>query len=112
MARKFFKRARVPEQPTATAASAPYSSCSSCPSWLSGFDFAFIYRTARSLGEKIKDIADRRGADPVHLRVPAALAGNCHEMLVVLQPDKSGFSWSVSVQGKARLAVNGRSPLQ
>jgi len=27
--------------------------------------------------------------------------------LVVLQPDKLGFSWSVSVQGKARLAVNG-----
>ena len=32
--------------------------------------------------------------------------------LVALQPDNCGFSWSVSVQGKARLAVNGRSPLQ
>ena len=31
---------------------------------------------------------------------------------VVLQPDNYGFSWSVSVQGKARLAVNGQSPLQ
>jgi cell division protein FtsQ len=31
---------------------------------------------------------------------------------VVLQPDNDGYSWSVSVQGQARLAVNGLSPLQ
>ena len=32
--------------------------------------------------------------------------------LVLLQGDIVGFSWFVSVQGKARLAANGRSPLQ
>ncbi|HHH47516.1 MAG TPA: tRNA dihydrouridine synthase DusB [Gammaproteobacteria bacterium] len=32
--------------------------------------------------------------------------------VVLRQGDKSGFSWSVSVQGKALLAANGRFPLQ
>jgi len=32
--------------------------------------------------------------------------------LVVRQPNNYGFSWPVNVQGKARLAVNGHSPLQ
>ena len=31
---------------------------------------------------------------------------------VLFQCDITGFSWSVSVQGKARLAANGHSPLQ
>ena len=33
-------------------------------------------------------------------------------LLVRCQGYKLGFSWSVSVQGKARLAANGRRPLQ
>ena len=32
--------------------------------------------------------------------------------LVLYQGDNLGFSWSVSVHGKAHLAANGRSPLQ
>jgi len=37
---------------------------------------------------------------------------SCGASMVVLQSDKYGFSWFVRVQGKARPAVNGRSPLQ
>jgi hypothetical protein len=33
-------------------------------------------------------------------------------VLVLLQDDIAVFSWSVSVQGKARLAGNGHSPFQ
>jgi hypothetical protein len=33
-------------------------------------------------------------------------------ILVLYQGDKLGFSWSVSIHGKARLVANGRSPLQ
>ncbi len=33
-------------------------------------------------------------------------------LLVLYQPDNDGYSWSVNVQGKARLAANGLSPLQ
>jgi len=33
-------------------------------------------------------------------------------MLVLQQHYIDGFSWPVSVQGKARLAANGHSPLQ
>ncbi len=32
--------------------------------------------------------------------------------IVLFQSNKLGFSWSVSVQGKALLAANGRRPLQ
>jgi len=51
-------------------------------------------------------------------RIPGNVCVNGGELrpglsrLVVRQPNNCGFSWSVSVQGKARLAVNGRSPLQ
>ncbi|MBN4079104.1 hypothetical protein JYT26_00530 [Beggiatoa alba] len=34
------------------------------------------------------------------------------KQLVLFQCDIAGFSWSVSVQGKARLAANGHSPSQ
>ena len=44
--------------------------------------------------------------------VAAAHAAGIRVILVLFQGDKLGFSWSVSVQGKALLAANGRRPLQ
>ena len=41
----------------------------------------------------------------------ARAAAECGYRSVVRRPDNLGFSWFVSVQGKARLAVNGCLPL-
>ncbi len=46
-----------------------------------------------------------------HIVISLALV-TATALLVLFQGNKSGFSWSVSVQGKALLAANGRRPLQ
>jgi len=48
----------------------------------------------------------------IKTRMEGGSANLVDTVLVLLQDDIAVFSWSVSVQGKARLAGNGHSPLQ
>jgi hypothetical protein len=67
-----------------------------------------VWRTA---GHSVNETLRKLYLIWIKLR-PSANAYNHHlGMLVVLQTDNDGYSWSVSVQGQTRRAVNGLCPL-